>query len=339
MDVFWHTTRKGHRLNITNLIEKNITNDHHDTFLADVIKGLSAEQKSISAKYFYDDIGSELFQKISQHPDYYPTKTEFSILAGIADQLADIIDDTEIDIIELGAGDGHKSQLVIEGFLRAGRKVNFYPIDISEKAMHLLGENLSVNNQLTIHGVVADYFHGLNHLKKISNNKKLVLFLGSNVGNFDRDQTKQFLSQLHSTLNPHDYVLMGFDLKKNTAILNQAYNDADGLTKAFNLNLLTRINQAFGADFNLANFQHYGFYNPVLGAMESYLISLIDQTISIGEVNQSFHFKQFEAMHLEYSHKFTRAGIRKLANHNGFLIQALFADDQDYFIDALWQVL
>lgn len=325
-------------MNITNLIENTDISDHHEIFLADVIKGLGAEQKSISAKYFYDDIGSKLFQKISQHPDYYPTKTEFSILDGIADQLAGIIDESEIDIIELGAGDGHKSRLVIDGFLRTGRKVNFYPIDISEKSMHLLGENLSVNEQLSIHGVVADYFQGLNHLKKILSNKKLVLFLGSNIGNFNRDQTKQFLSQLHTALNPHDYVLMGFDLKKNTAILNRAYNDADGLTKAFNLNLLSRINQTFGADFDLANFQHYGFYNPVLGAMESYLISLIDQTVSIAEANQSFYFKQFEAMHLEYSHKFTRPGIRKLANHNGFLIQALFADDQDYFIDALWQV-
>ncbi|MFV1921141.1 MAG: L-histidine N(alpha)-methyltransferase [Methylotenera sp.] len=325
-------------MKITNLIEKNQTTEHHEAFLADVIKGLSTEQKAISAKYFYDDIGSELFQKISQHPDYYPTKTEFSILDNISNILPKHVSESEIDIIELGAGDGHKSELIINGFIKADCKVNFYPIDISEKAMQLLDENLTASKNLHIHGVVADYYHGLHYIRDLSNNKKLVLFLGSNIGNFNKTQTDQFLTMLSNTLDKHDYVMMGFDLKKDPAILNQAYNDSDGLTKAFNLNLLTRINREFGANFDIDQFKHYGFYNPYRGTMESYLISLVAQTIHIEAANQMFHFKQFEPIHLEYSHKFTSSGIEKLAKKNGFETIALFTDEKNYFIDALWQV-
>jgi L-histidine Nalpha-methyltransferase len=324
-------------LKLTNLIETGQTSDHHDAFVSDVITGLTAEPKSISAKYFYDDIGSELFQKITQHPDYYPTKTEYTILQKISSILPEIINEPEIDIIELGAGDGHKSRLIIDGFLNKHCKVNFYPIDISEKAMQLLGENLSISENLNIHGVVADYFLGLNHLKKISNNKKLVLFLGSNIGNFHKAETDDFLKNLKTSLNTNDYVLMGFDLKKDIQVLNKAYNDSDGLTEAFNLNLLTRINREIGANFNVSTFQHYGFYNPVLGAMESYLISLTDQNIKISASDKTFHFKKFEAIHLEFSHKFSTTGITKLANHNGFEIAQLFSDEKNYFIDALWQ--
>ncbi len=325
-------------MKITNLIETDQTRLHRASFLTDVIAGLSTEQKSISAKYFYDDIGSEIFQKITQHPDYYPTSTEFSILQKISADLPAIIHEAEIDIIELGAGDGHKSELIINGFLGNDCKVNFYPIDISEKAMQLLDENLSMNENLYIHGIVADYFQGLNHLKKISSNRKLVLFLGSNIGNFNKAQTDAFLTQLEASLNIGDYVLIGFDLKKAISILNRAYNDSDGLTRAFNLNLLVRMNRELGAHFDVSAFEHYGFYHPVLGAMESYLISLKDQTVTIDAAGQDFHFKKHEAIHLEYSHKFSTTGITKLATRNGFEITELFSDHRDYFIDALWKV-
>ncbi len=325
-------------MKITNLIETDQSSLHQTTFIADVITGLSAQQKAISAKYFYDDIGSELFQKITQHPDYYPTSTEFSILQSINHLLPEIINVSEIDIIELGAGDGHKSELIINGFLNHDCKVNFYPIDISEKAMQLLDDNLNRQKNLYVHGVVADYFHGLNHLKKVSSNRKLVLFLGSNIGNFNKAQIDTFLSQLRTSLDTGDYILIGFDLKKDTHVLNQAYNDSDGLTRQFNLNLLKRINRELGGDFNVSAFEHYGFYNPRLGAMESYLISLEDQIVRIAASDKPFYFTQHEAMHLEYSYKFSTTAIAQLAADNGFAITQLFSDNRDYFIDALWQV-
>lgn len=325
-------------MKITNLIEKDQSNQHREELAADVLTGLSTHPKSISSKYFYDDIGSELFQKISQHEDYYLTKTEYSIFQYASTAIPQLIRESEIDIIELGAGDGHKSKLIIDGFLNKGCKVNFYPIDISEKAMHLLGQNMAASENFTIHGIVSDYFTGLTHLKNISGNKKLVLFLGSNIGNFNKQQSRDFLKKLWMSLNTSDHVLIGYDLKKDSCILNKAYNDSTGLTRAFNLNLLNRLNRELGANFDVSKFQHYGFYNPALGAMESYIVALDDQKIYISALEKSFYFEKFEAMHLESSYKFSPSDVNYLANHTGFHIEQHFSDERNYFMDALWQV-
>lgn len=325
-------------MKITNLIEKDQSSQHREEFAADVLIGLSTHPKFISSKYFYDNIGSELFQKISQHEDYYLTKTEFSIFQDASTAIPELIREPEIDIIELGAGDGHKSKLIIDGFLNKGCKVNFYPIDISEKAMHLLGQNMTTSENFTIHGIVSDYFTGLTHLKNISGNKKLVLFLGSNIGNFNKQQSRDFLKKLWMSLNTSDHVLIGYDLKKDSRILNKAYNDSTGLTRAFNLNLLNRLNREFSANFDVSKFQHYGFYNPALGAMESYIVALEDQEIYISALEKSFYFEKFEAMHLESSYKFSPSDINYLANHTGFHIEQHFSDERNYFMDALWQV-
>ncbi len=325
-------------MKLTDLIDKNQSSNHHRAFTLDVVTGLSVTPKSIASKYFYDDIGSELFQKITQHKDYYPTKTEFSILQQISSILPALIHETEIDIIELGAGDGHKSKLILDGFLNHDCKVNFYPIDISEKAMHLLADNLTTSENLNIHGVIADYFNGLDHLKKNSKNKKLVLFLGSNIGNFTKRHCDDFLKNLAVSLSADDYVLIGFDLKKDALVLNKAYNDSDGLTKAFNLNLLHRINQELDANFDISKFQHYGYYNPTLEAMESYIISLADQDVFLKAADKTIHFEKFEAMHLEFSHKFAPPNLMELAKNNGFNVVQHFSDDKEFFIDALWKV-
>ncbi|PPC94674.1 MAG: hypothetical protein CTY33_03770, partial [Methylotenera sp.] len=211
-------------MKISNLTSENASIQNRQEFMTEILLGLGSNPKTISAKYFYDDAGSELFQKISQHNDYYVTKTEFLILQQHSPELASAIKDEEIDIIELGAGDGHKSRLIINSFLDKGTKVNFYPIDISEKAMVLMGEHLAVNHQLNINGIVGDYFQGLNLVKGNSSNKKLVLFLGSNIGNFNRTQTQEFLKKLWLNLDSGDHVLIGFDLKKDFDILNRAYN-------------------------------------------------------------------------------------------------------------------
>ncbi|HEY0562551.1 MAG TPA: L-histidine N(alpha)-methyltransferase [Methylophilus sp.] len=325
-------------MNITNLLAHTATTQSLDAFAIDVLTGLSGHPKSMPAQYFYDDIGSELFQKISQHADYYPTKTEFAILAQAAALIPSLLPEQEIDIIELGAGDGHKSKLLIDGFLAQGRKVNFYPIDISEKAMQQLGDNFVESSQLSIHGIVADYFTGLHHLKRMSSHPKLVLFLGSNIGNFNRSQSQEFLKKVWLSLNAADHVLIGYDLKKATQLLNRAYNDSAGLTKAFNLNLLHRMNKELGANFDVNSFEHYGFYNPSSAAMESHLISLRTQEVYIAALEKHFHFAQFEPMHVESSYKFTLQDIGNLAGHNGYKIKHHFSDDNDYFMDALWQV-
>jgi L-histidine N-alpha-methyltransferase len=326
-------------MKITNLLEKNRETNTNEEFAEDILIGLSSTPKAISAKYFYDDAGSNLFQKITEAVDYYPTKKEFAILEKLASPLPEMTGAArEIDVIELGAGDGHKSRLIIDGFLNKHFKVNYYPIDISEEAMHLLRKNISSSDQLKVNGIVAEYFAGLSHVRSLSRNRQLVLFLGSNIGNFDRVHSLKFLRKLWKALDADDFVLIGFDLKKDIQILNRAYNDSEGYTSQFNLNLLTRMNRELGANFVLDQFQHYGFYNPLQGAMESYLLSKEKQSVYIRDLQRSFHFDKFEPIHLEYSFKFSPEDIELLGKQTGFAPVHHFSDAQDYFIDSLWKV-
>ena len=310
----------------------------NEQFAIDVLMGLCSSPKKLSPKYFYDDRGSDLFQKITQHSDYYPTRTEFEIISDIKNGLTELIDENEIDIIELGAGDGHKSQLILESFLSVGKKINYYPIDISEEAMKQLERTINPHENLKIHAVVSEYLPGLRFLRKKSKNRQLILFLGSNIGNFDRVQNQVFLRQLWKSLNQNDLALIGFDLKKDVEILTKAYNDSDDYTKEFNLNLLERINNELGGDFDLSKFQHFGVYNPILGAMESYLLPTQEQTVYIKDLERSFYFEPYEPMHLEYSFKFLKSDIEFLCEQTGFVVEKNFTDKNDYFIDSLWRV-
>lgn len=325
-------------MEISRLGTKETSVSLKDQFAVDVLMGFCSNPKNLSAKYFYDDIGSDLFQKITRHEDYYLTRTEFEILNNSKDEIPNHIDDDEIDIIELGAGDGHKSDLIIQGFLEKGKKVNFFPIDISDEAMNQLEKNITPHENLTIHGVVAEYLFGLRFLSEKSKNRQLVLFLGSNIGNFNRVQNQGFLRQLWKCLNSDDFALIGFDLKKDVTTLTAAYNDSEGHTNDFNKNLLTRINRELGANFNVEKFQHFGVYNPTLGAMESYLLPCDEQNIYINELKRSFHFDAFEPLHLEYSFKFLKSDIEFLSKQTGFLVEKHFTDKNDYFINSLWKV-
>ena len=191
---------------------------------------------------------------------------------------------------------------------------------------------------LSICGIHADYFEGLRYLEQQTDHKRLVLFLGSNIGNFTPSETKAFLKKLQKTLRPLDFVLIGFDLRKDIDVLTRAYNDPEGITAEFNLNLLIRINTELGGNFDLDRFEHYGFYNPLNSAMESYLLSKQSQTVDIPATGRSFDFQPYEPIHTEYSFKFLDSDIQSLAQESGFKVVNLFTDNHNYFIDALWQV-
>ncbi|MDA8793275.1 L-histidine N(alpha)-methyltransferase [Bacteriovoracaceae bacterium] len=328
-------------MEIIKLIEdtKDGSHDHREQFAMDVLTGFCSNPKFLPAKYFYDDIGSELFQKITTHDDYYLTRTEFEILENIKNELPGLLNEKKIDIIELGAGDGHKSKLIIDGFIKEGVEVNFFPIDISEQAMIQLNENIQETDNLKITGVVAEYMQGLRYVRNISENKELVLFLGSNIGNFDHVQIQTLLRKLWKGLNNEDLVLIGFDLKKDIKKLTNAYNDSEGLTRDFNINLLRRINRDLGANFKLENFQHFGVYNPTKGAMESYLLSTQKQTVHIEELQRDFTFKAYEPIHLEYSFKFLLEELEELSKLTGFSIDKNFLDKKKMFVDSLWRVI
>lgn len=309
-----------------------------EQFAIDVLTGFSSTPKRLSTKYFYDDTGSELFRAISQHEDYYLTRSEYEILSANCKRLPEIMGEEEIDMIELGAGDGHKSELLLDCFLAAGVKVNFFPIDISTKAMEMLGESIGPRPGLSVHGLIGDYFSGLRFVRERSARRQLVLFLGSNIGNFDRLQNLDFLRRLWNSLNADDYVLIGFDLKKSISKLISAYSDSSNYTRDFNLNLLARINRELGGDFDLSGFQHYAMYNPVLGAMESYLLALRDQCVYIEALQREFTFTAFEPIHLEYSFKFLPGDISYLSEQTGYAVVENFTDPDKCFISSLWQV-
>jgi L-histidine Nalpha-methyltransferase len=303
-------------------------------FKRDLLKGLSLKPKSIPSLYFYDDKGSELFQKITKHSDYYLTNAEIEILSRI--NLP--VEAEKIDLIELGPGDGQKGQLVIRGFLDNRVKVNYFPIDISSRAIAQLRENIQPQKNLKIHSVLADYFEGLRLVRKKSKNRALILFLGSNIGNFNVNECQDFLKHLGDILKPGDFTLIGFDLKKDINILNRAYNDPEGLTRDFNLNLLDRINRELGGSFDKNKFKHLGSYNQKLGAMESFLISQEKQQVFISQLDRSFDFEVLEPIHMEYSFKYLKSDIEKLASQAGFEICEHFNDSKKYFIDSLWKV-
>ncbi|MEM8499379.1 MAG: L-histidine N(alpha)-methyltransferase [Pseudomonadota bacterium] len=308
-----------------------------EEFAEAIRTGLQATPKSLSSMYFYDDRGSELFQAISRHSDYYLTSTEHSILTCNADVIFDSIDCEELDVVELGAGDGHKTQILLNAFSRGGKSINYYPIDISEEAVRLLEDGLDLPSNVTLNSIVADHFSGLDRVGKESQRTKLVLFLGSSIGNFNQKDTVKFLKDIASHLCAGDFLLIGFDLKKDINRLIRAYNDEAGLTEAFNKNLLNRINRELGGHFDTELFQHFGTYNPVIGAMESYLVAQSEQTVAIDKLNLSVHFKAWEPIHLEYSFKYSIDDISHFARESDFAVVENYIDPDCLFCDSLWQ--
>jgi dimethylhistidine N-methyltransferase len=310
-----------------------------DMFGLDVLTGFSSKPKFLASKYFYDAKGSELFKKITETKEYYPTRCEFEIFN---DQKANIVGElpTEFSLIELGAGDGRKTRVLLKEMFKQKKKFEYLPIDISKSAIEEMTESFMSEYapELKMHGVVGEYIEGLRWVKENRDKPKVVLFLGSNLGNFNETQAIVFLRTIWNSLAAGDIFIMGVDLKKDIDVMLDAYNDAGKVTSAFNLNVLTRINTELDANFDISKYQHFGTYNPKLGAMESYIISMEDQEVSIGFLKKKFRFKSFEPIHMEYSHKYSEQDIQFLAKETGFKIDNSFSDSKKYFTDFLFQV-
>jgi L-histidine Nalpha-methyltransferase len=321
--------------------DQDITSSHDEKyeFKIDIQAGLKKPNKQIQSKYFYDEHGSLLFNQITRHPDYYLTRCEIEILNTYKKQLSTLIHAEPFNLIELGPGEGIKTQLLMEQFLRDSLRFTYIPIDISTRYLKtLITEFKQQLPDLKLIPVHSDYFRGLTWLSMRSERRNFVLFLGSSIGNFEPDATAHFLRQLWEALHHDDYVLLGFDLRKDVNIMMRAYNDADGITRDFNLNLLQRINRELSANFDLTKFRHYATYNVYSGAMESYLISLESQTIHIEALEQDIFFEAIEPIHVEYSYKYHLSQIQQLAHAAGFEIIKNFADSNQYFVDSLWRV-
>lgn len=307
-------------------------------FAQDVLKGLSASPKSIPSKYFYDDRGSKLFEEIMKLEEYYPTNCEWQIFRNHKQEILEALGGKSFSLVDLGAGDAEKTKVLLHHFAEAKADFNYAPIDISKDILEKLLSNLEEElPALETQAVVAEYFDALDWLSKNHSRRKLVLFMGGNIGNFPKEAAIDFLRKMHEVLAPDDLLLIGIDLKKEPKKIVRAYDDSKGVTAAFNYNLLARINNELGGNFNLDQWRHYASYNPVTGAMESFLVSLRDQEVFIGELNKSFSFEAYEAVHTEYSYKYTRKEVAAMAEDSGFELITNYGCDIP-FIDSLWRV-
>lgn len=308
-------------------------------FLEDTWRGLNASPKHLESKYFYDETGDALFREIMRCPEYYLTDCELEIFSQQCNDLLDtLLAYADVfDVAELGAGDCTKSVHLLQALLGRGVEFTYYPIDISGNIIKLLKSELP--RQLPgihLYGLNGDYFEMLEQLKRYSTRNKIVLFLGSSIGNIPMRKTVEFFKELRERMKPGDLLLTGFDLKKDPQVILNAYNDHTGITRKFNLNHLQRINRLLSADFDIEQFEHSPVYNEDTGTCESYLVSKKDQCVHIGEAG-CVNFIKGERIHMEVSQKYTVNQTDSIALLAGFEPVHHFYDSKNWFLDALWQ--
>jgi len=315
-----------------------VTKSLNKQFFDDVVKGLTATPKHLDSKYFYDSRGDELFQQIMNCPEYYPTSCEMEIFCEETAELAAAIiaGGEPFELIELGAGDATKSSCLLKYLLNSDVDFTYLPIDISDHVISYLNVTLPVSMpRLRIHGLHGEYFEMLKKASGLSSNRKVVLFLGSNIGNMPVKQAEEFCKELRAHLSPGDLALIGVDLKKDPQIILNAYNDEGCITREFNLNLLARINRELGADFDLSKFHHYPTYDPETGACKSYLISTADQQVSLPQYGE-IAFCKDEYIFMEVSQKYNLSEVEHMATLAGFDIANHFFDSKKWFTDSIW---
>ncbi|MFT6501038.1 MAG: dimethylhistidine N-methyltransferase [Crocinitomicaceae bacterium] len=307
-----------------------------EQFKTDVSVGLRSTPKRLSSKYFYDKIGDALFVQIMNMPEYYLTRSEFEIFSKQTQKLIDSFEiqkDNYFELIELGAGDGTKTKELLKELVKQKYNFDYFPIDISQNALdHLDGALKNEIPDLNVRSKQGDYFQVLSSFKN-SNHKKVVLFLGSNIGNLNDDLAHKFIYQLGANIKPDDVLLLGVDLIKSRDIVLPAYNDAAGITSRFNLNLLQRINNELGGDFNLNQFIHSPDFSEESGVAESSLVSTVRQSVRIQSLNETFHFEEGEKIHTEISRKYNDKIIKEIISKTSFTLETKISDSKAYFAD------
>ncbi len=310
-----------------------------EAFALDVLMGLSSAPKYIPSKYFYDDTGSRLFERITGLAEYYLTGCEQEIFERQGGRLAETLSGESFDLVELGPGNGRKTRLLLRALRARSQPFRYLPIDISRSALATLLDSLEAAFPgIEMEGVAADYATGLEWLTRRAKTRTVVLFLGSNLGNFTKAESLAFLRSLWYMLADGDRILIGFDLRKDLEIMRRAYDDAEGVTRDFNLNLLYRINRELGGDFDVDAFRFYSTYDVHGGSIASYLVSGVEQSVYIRAIGLRFHFGPWEPIRTELSYKYLESDIERLAKDTGYAIVARLYDARRYFTDSLWRV-
>lgn len=308
-------------------------------FAKHVAEGLSQHPKKLSSRYFYDARGSKLFQQIMGLPEYYLTRAEYSLMQRHRSAMVSAFAAGGFfHLVDLGAGDALKTKLLLQELERQQKPFDYVPMDISGSAMQELSKDLQqVHPDLHVQAVVAEYITGLQWLEQHLTERKVVLFLGSNIGNFEREEGLEFISQIRRHLQPGDLFLLGVDLTKDPDTILAAYNDASGVTAAFNLNLLERINRELGGNFELDDFKHFALYDPQLGVMKSFLVSQREQKVYLEATQARYSFAAWEAIHTESSHKYTLPQATEMGRSAGFELVTSYLDEKGGFADMLFK--
>lgn len=309
-----------------------------ETFKNDVEKGLNTTPKTLPSKYFYDKKGDALFVEIMNLPEYYLTRCELDIFQNKTQQLIDKLQlrpNSYFELIELGAGDGLKTKELLRLLDSQNFKFDYLPIDISINSLKLLEQDLKKElPNVSVQTQQGDYFEVLASLK-MSSAPKIVLFLGSNIGNMTDEQAAQFIYNLGANLQAGDQLLLGVDLIKPKELVLAAYDDSKGITAQFNLNLLERINEELGGNFDLNYFKHQPEYNEEEGIAKSFIVSTIQQKVTIKAVGKTFEFAAAEKIHTEVSRKYNDGLIEKIIANTDFKITDKIMDSKNYFADYI----
>ena len=305
-----------------------------ERFGEEVRAGLTASPKTLPCAWFYDEVGSLLFEEICDQPEYYPTRAEEEILRSRAGEIAEVVSslEGEFSLVELGSGSSVKTRHLIEAFLARGDGLRYVPVDISRSMLEESARRLVADYpSLRVAGVAAEYGAGLKMVRERFQGRELVLWLGSNVGNLERREAVGFLGDLRRGLGEDDRFLMGVDLRKDPEVLEAAYDDAAGVSARFNLNLLARINRELGGHFDLATFAHRAPWIEEEGRIEMHLESLVDQTVAIDALGIEVSFQAGETIHTENSTKYSLEEIDGLAAASGFEVQRRWLDSGERF--------
>ena len=309
-----------------------------DAFARAVRSGLRATPKSLPCRYFYDELGSRLFEDICELPEYYLTRTEDAILREHADAMVAGWRSDPV-MVELGSGSSSKTRRLIEAALRAYGGLHYVPIDVSKSILEESAEALvDAYPGLQITGFAANYRDALAGVVERFDRPKLFVFLGSSLGNYEADEAVSLLSMVARSMDPADRLLLGTDLDKDPATLEAAYDDAQGVTARFNLNLLGRINRELGARFDPDRFEHQARYRGDLRRVEMHLVSRFAQEVAIPGAGINARFAEGESIHTENSHKYTVETLRTIADRSGFLEEDAWADPFGRFRVQLWRV-
>src|SRR6201996_2874292 len=300
---------------------------------SEVLHGLTAQPKTLSPWLFYDEAGSQLFEDITELPEYYVTRTERHILAAHANEIvAAAAGGRPLTMIELGAGTATKTGLLLKAVVRLQGGVRYCPIDVSETALDQAKTRLEAElPDVTVEPIVADYTEGMRQNNGAPSDRRLVLYIGSSIGNFSPADAVDVLRGVRTQLRPGDGLLLGTDMVKDTRVLLAAYDDAAGVTARFNLNVLTRINRELDARFNTNFFRHQARWNEQQSRIEMHLESLLTQRVSVRALDLQVRFKLGETIHTENSYKFTDERAQALLNRAGFKVRQQWSDVHGWF--------